>query len=70
VAWIIRDVHRQPTNFFVGAALNLVPSDMATEFKNLTRKVRAGADYFLTQPIYRAEDGEGFLASMSYSTAR
>ena len=52
----------QPTNFFVGAALNLVPSDMATEFKNLTRKVKAGADYFLTQPIYRAEDGEGFLA--------
>jgi len=27
----------------------------------LTRKV-GGADYFLTQPIYRAEDGEGFLA--------
>jgi homocysteine S-methyltransferase len=52
----------QPTNFFVGAALNLVPSDMTTEFKNLTRKVKAGADYFLTQPIYRAEDGEGFLA--------
>jgi homocysteine S-methyltransferase len=52
----------QPTNFFVGAALNLAPSDLATEFKNLTRKVKAGADYFLTQPIYRAEDGEGFLA--------
>ena len=52
----------QPTNFFVGAALNLVPSDMATEFKNLTRKVKAGADYFLTQPIYNAADGEGFLA--------
>jgi methionine synthase I (cobalamin-dependent)/5,10-methylenetetrahydrofolate reductase len=52
----------QPTNFFVGAALNLSPADLATEFKNLTRKVKAGADYFLTQPIYRAEDGEGFLA--------
>jgi homocysteine S-methyltransferase len=52
----------QPTSFFVGAALNLCPPDLANEFKNLGRKVKAGADYFLTQPIYRAEDGEGFLA--------
>ncbi|MEW6030894.1 MAG: bifunctional homocysteine S-methyltransferase/methylenetetrahydrofolate reductase [Chloroflexota bacterium] len=52
----------QPTNFFVGAALNLCPPDLANEFKNLRRKVKAGTDYFLTQPIYRAEDGEGFLA--------
>lgn len=52
----------QPTNFFVGAALNLVPPDPDNEIKNLHRKVKAGADFFLTQPIYRAEDGEGFLA--------
>ncbi|MEW6404046.1 MAG: bifunctional homocysteine S-methyltransferase/methylenetetrahydrofolate reductase [Chloroflexota bacterium] len=52
----------QPTNFFVGAALNLCPPDLANEFKNLNRKLKAGSDYFLTQPIYRAEDGEGFLA--------
>ena len=52
----------QPTNFFVGAALNLVPPDPDTEIKNLQRKLKAGADFFLTQPIYRAEDGEGFLA--------
>lgn len=52
----------QPTNFFVGAALNLCPPDLANEFKNLTRKAKAGADYFLTQPIYRAEDGEEFLS--------
>jgi len=48
----------QPTNFFVGAALNLVPPDPDTEIKNLQRKLKAGADFFLTQPIYRAEDGE------------
>ena len=47
----------QPTNFFVGAALNLCPQDMDTEVKNLRRKINAGADFFLTQPIYRADDG-------------
>jgi methionine synthase / methylenetetrahydrofolate reductase (NADH) len=52
----------QPTNFFVGAALNLCPPDADNEMKNLQRKVKAGADFFLTQPIYQAGDGEGFLA--------
>lgn len=47
----------QPTNFFVGAALNLCPQDMETEVKNLHRKIKAGADFFLTQPTYRADDG-------------
>lgn len=47
----------QPTNFFVGAALNLCPQDLGAEVKNLHRKVSAGADFFLTQPIYRADDG-------------
>lgn len=47
----------QPTNFFVGAALNLCPQDIDTEVKNLRRKINAGADFFLTQPIYRPDDG-------------
>lgn len=47
----------QPTNFFVGAALNLCPADMDNEVKNLHRKIKAGADFFLTQPIYHPEDG-------------
>jgi methionine synthase I (cobalamin-dependent)/5,10-methylenetetrahydrofolate reductase len=47
----------QPTSFFVGAALNLCPQDIDAEVKNLHRKIKAGADFFLTQPIYRAEDG-------------
>ncbi|HVN16066.1 MAG TPA: methylenetetrahydrofolate reductase, partial [Anaerolineales bacterium] len=51
----------QPTNFFVGAALNLCPPDLENEFKNLRRKIKAGADFFLTQPIYNAEDGQKFL---------
>jgi homocysteine S-methyltransferase len=51
----------QPTSFFVGAALNLCPPDVETEIKNLHRKVRAGTDFFITQPIYRAEDGPSLL---------
>lgn len=47
----------QPTNFFVGAALNLCPQDVDTEIKNMQRKIKAGADFFLTQPIYHADDG-------------
>jgi 5,10-methylenetetrahydrofolate reductase len=47
----------QPTNFFVGAALNLCPQDMDNEVKNLQRKIKAGADFFLAQPIYRPTDG-------------
>lgn len=42
----------QPTSFFVGCALNLNPPDMAAEIKNLGRKLKAGADFILTQPIY------------------
>ena len=47
----------QPTSFFVGAALNLCPQEMDADVKNLHRKIKAGADFFLTQPIYRADDG-------------
>jgi homocysteine S-methyltransferase len=51
----------QPTNFFVGAALNLCPQDVDNEVKNLHRKVKAGADFFLTQPIYHVDDGPKLL---------
>jgi methionine synthase I (cobalamin-dependent)/5,10-methylenetetrahydrofolate reductase len=51
----------QPTNFYVGAALNLCPQDIVTEVRNLHRKVKAGADFFLTQPIYLADDGRKLL---------
>jgi len=51
----------QPTNFFVGAALNLCPPDAEREIKNLHRKVKAGTDFFITQPIYRTQDGPSLL---------
>jgi len=51
----------QPTHFFVGAALNLKALDPDHEIRNLRRKLQAGADFFLTQPIYRSEEGPEFL---------
>ena len=51
----------QPTNFFTGAALNLNPANMENEIKNLHRKVKAGTDFFLTQPVFRAADGAKLL---------
>lgn len=51
----------QPTGFFVGGALNLNASDPLTEVKNVRRKIRAGVDFFLTQPIYNPELAYRFL---------
>ncbi|HSM70992.1 MAG TPA: bifunctional homocysteine S-methyltransferase/methylenetetrahydrofolate reductase [Anaerolineales bacterium] len=51
----------QPTNFFVGSALNLSPPDIEREIKTLRRKVNAGTDFFITQPVYRADDGPKLL---------
>jgi homocysteine S-methyltransferase len=51
----------QPTSFFVGCALNLNPPDVEKEIKNLRRKLRAGADFILTQPVYQPEIIPAFL---------
>jgi homocysteine S-methyltransferase len=51
----------QPTSFFVGCALNLTPSNPESELKNLRRKLNAGADFILTQPIYDIKPALSFL---------
>jgi homocysteine S-methyltransferase len=51
----------QPTSFFVGCALNLTPKNPDREIKNLRRKLGAGADFVLTQPVYEPEGAEAFL---------
>jgi homocysteine S-methyltransferase len=51
----------QPTSFFVGSALNPTPQDPDQEVKNLRRKLRAGADFLLTQPVFQPEAAEAFL---------
>jgi methionine synthase / methylenetetrahydrofolate reductase(NADPH) len=57
----------QPTNFFVGCALNLNPHDVNEEIKNLRRKLRAGADFILTQPIYDIVHVQQFLQAFELS---
>ncbi|MBN1373541.1 MAG: bifunctional homocysteine S-methyltransferase/methylenetetrahydrofolate reductase [Anaerolineaceae bacterium] len=51
----------QPTSFFVGCALNLAPADPESEIKNLRRKLKAGADFVLTQPTYNPAEARSFL---------
>ena len=51
----------QPTSFFVGCALNLCPIDPDQEAKNLRRKILAGADFLLTQPVYQPQQAEAFI---------
>ncbi len=52
----------QPTSFFTGCALNLTPNDPQQEIKNLRRKLRAGADFMLSQPIYDPPAALDFLS--------
>jgi len=51
----------QPTNFLVGCALNLTPSDPERELKLLRKKIENGADFALTQPIYDVAQARLFL---------
>ena len=52
-----------PTSYYVGCALNLTPQDIEQEMKNLRRKLSAGADFILTQPVYQPEAAEAFLTA-------
>jgi methionine synthase / methylenetetrahydrofolate reductase(NADPH) len=51
----------QPTSFFVGCALNLTASNHETEIKNLRRKLAAGVDFILTQPVFDPKIAVSFL---------
>jgi len=51
----------QPTNFFVGAALNLCSSKPEHEIHILRKKLEAGADFFLTQPVFDVHKARSFL---------
>ncbi len=51
----------QPTSFFVGAALNLCPGDLRREIHVLKKKINAGVDFLMTQPVFNAEQALTFL---------
>ena len=51
----------QPTAFCVGCALSFAPRDIKREIKVLGRKLRNGADFALTQPVYETSTARRFL---------
>ncbi len=55
-----------PTAFFVGCALNLCSSTPENEMKNLHKKLEAGADFILTQPVFEPECASAFLESFRH----
>lgn len=50
-----------PTSFTIGVALNPSAPDLDKEVKVLERKVRAGADFICTMPIFEAETLERLI---------
>jgi homocysteine S-methyltransferase len=51
----------QPTSFFIGCALNLMPPNPEREIKVLRRKIANGANFALTQPVYQPGAAHRFL---------
>jgi len=51
----------QPTSFFVGCVVNLCAPDVEKEIKTLRKKIVAGADFALTQPVYDVNVAREFL---------
>jgi homocysteine S-methyltransferase len=60
----------QPTSYFVGCALDLGPLDLELEIKNLHRKVKAGVDFILTQPVFDPGSAESFLKQYENRSGR
>lgn len=52
----------EATAFFVGCALNLGAPDVDQEMRVLQRKIEAGADFALTQPVFDVEQANAFLS--------
>jgi methionine synthase / methylenetetrahydrofolate reductase(NADPH) len=52
----------QPTSFLVGCAVNLAAADPDKEISILRKKIEAGADFALSQPVYAAETARRFVA--------
>lgn len=52
----------EATSFFVGCALNVNASDLEREMRILHKKVKAGADFALTQPVFEVKRIDRFLA--------
>jgi methionine synthase / methylenetetrahydrofolate reductase(NADPH) len=45
----------EPTNFLIGCALNPTAEDLDLELERFEKKIEAGADFVMTQPLYDLE---------------
>ena len=45
----------EATSFFIGGALNLNPEKVNRELRVMNRKIEAGVNFFLTQPVFDVE---------------
>ncbi len=52
------------TNFTIGVAVNPLAEDLDEELRRFDEKVKAGAHFAMTQPIFDPEHWEGFLKRM------
>ena len=52
----------RPTNFVVGCALSLEPSDRERALRLLRKKIHNGADFALTQPVFNPHAARDFVA--------
>lgn len=51
----------QPTSFFVGGAVDLTSANLERELKLTRKKVIAGVDYLLTQPVFDPQAAAEFI---------
>lgn len=51
----------EATSFFAGTALNLCAQDPERELRVLRKKIAAGADFILTQPVYQPGLASSFI---------
>ncbi len=51
----------QPTNFVVGCAVSLTPANPEREMRLLRKKIRNGADFALTQPVFDPQAAQAFV---------
>lgn len=54
-------LNKTPRDIFLGSACNPFPSDMAVEISKVRAKIRAGAEFFQTQPVYDVNGFRQFL---------
>jgi homocysteine S-methyltransferase len=54
-----------PTRFHVGVAVNPFSADPDAEWRRLTRKVEAGAEFLVTPPVFDLEAFDGVLPRLS-----